>query len=1061
MVIKRKSKLVYMILTTLLFLMLPMRTSAQDRPAGTVRVGYYENEIFEEGAADDVVKTGYAYEYYRKLSEYTGWDYEYVYGGFGELYDMLLSGDIDLLAGLAKREDRIDKIGYPEEPMGNEDYILLKHEADDSITSTVTSISGKRIGVLESAILDALEEYLKEHSTEAEIVRFDDYESLFSAFDRKEVDIMAGEEDGVRDREHAEVICTFGTSDYYLCVSKSRPDLLKELDSAQSMMAVEEPNYIGSLQSKYYTSGVLSRSFSSPERQWLDQNRSITIGYLNNYLPYSSTDENGEVTGLIRDLIPAMLQELHLTDISVDYTGYENYDDMIAAVRDDRIDAAFPVGGGLYYSEENGIHLSSSVAAASTDLVYKGDFDNEDVLSFAVNENNRMQYYYINTYFPNAGVVMYPDIDSCLMAVLKEEVGATTLNGLRANEIMKNRRYDGLYLQQLDQADDRCFGIKIGNEGLLKLLNRGIRIVGTNYARELAYHYSGELYTYTFLDMVEDNMWLFLITSLIIALVIIVFIVRDLRRTRLSDRMKTDFVSNMSHEIRTPITAILGMNELIQRESGEENILQYADNIEKAGNSLLGIINDILDFSRIETGRMELFEQPYHLPGLLGDLDLMIGKRAGDKGLKFIMEVDEELPVRPIGDMQKLRQVITNLLTNAVKYTEKGQIKLSVRLKEKTQEGFEMEVSVEDTGIGIKAEEMDKLFSAFDRLDMERNRNIEGSGLGLSITKRLLEIMGSEIMVRSIYGEGSCFSFCVRQGIADASPIGAFEAAGKYPDNGKQRRLKSSDAAFTAPDAHILVVDDTPMNLKVICGLLKANKIVIDTAESGEECLELFEKQTYDLIFLDHRMPVMDGLETFLEMKKRYPEALRRTAVICLTANALSDAKEQMLKAGFDDFITKPVTLSDLEKMLLKHLPGDKIRMNTEDASGPSAQDILNRLRSIPELDTDKGTEYCGDTEDYLEIVSIYRRSVEPHLKELTELCERAEWDQLSIKMHSIKSTSHTIGANGLSALALSLEAASKNGDAGAVKDGMQEFLKRYEALGRSLDAAWEPIETV
>ena len=1048
MITRRKSMLIYLILTAILFIMFPAQASAQNRPADSVRVGYYENEIFEEGAAPGVVKTGYAYEYYRKLSEYTGWNYEYVYGGFGELYDMLLSGDIDLLAGLAKREDRIDKIGYPEIPMGNEAYILLKHEADDSITSVVSSFSGKKIGVLKSAILDTLEDYLKEHSTEAELVCFDDYESMYSAFDGKEVDIIAVEEDGARDREHTEVICTFGTSDYYLCVSISRPDLLDELDIAQSLMAVEEPNYTGSLQSKYYASGIMSRSFSASEREWLDQNKSVTIGYLNNYLPYSSTDTDGKVTGLIKDLVPDMFKELHLSDIRFDYKGYENYDDMIADIRADKIDAAFPVGGGLYYSEENGIHLSSVVATASTDLVYKGEYDNEDALSFAVNENNRMQYYYIDTYFPDAELIMYPDIDSCLMAVLKEEVGATTLNGLRANEIMKNRRYDGLYLQQLDQTDDRCFGVKIGNEGLLKLINRGIKLLDSNYSREHAYHYSSQLYTYTFLDMVEDNLWLFLIMSLLIALIIIVFIVRDLKRTRLSDRLKTDFVSNMSHEIRTPITAILGMNELIQRESREENILQYADNIKKAGESLLGIINDILDFSRIETGRMELIEQPYSLPGLLGDLNLMIVKRAQDKGLGFIMEVDDRLPVKPIGDMQKLRQVITNLLTNAVKYTEEGQVKLSVRLKERTPEGFEMEVSVEDTGIGIKDEEMDKLYSAFDRLDMERNRNIEGSGLGLSITKRLLEIMGSGIDVKSVYGEGSCFSFCVKQKIADATPTGAFEA--RDPDADKHR---FTGATFTAPEARIMVVDDTPMNLKVICGLLKTNELVIDTAESGEECIELFGRETYDLIFLDHRMPVMDGLETFLELKKRYPETLQRTPVICLTANALSDVREQMLNAGFDDFLSKPVTLFDLEQMLLKHLPEEKIQRSGDEALNPSDEVILRRLRMMGELDVDKGIEYCGDSEEYLDAVNIYRHSAEGHLNELTKLFEASEWQQLSIELHSLKSTSLAIGANGLSALASSLETAAKNEDTQALKNGMQEFLSRYEALGRQLNS--------
>lgn len=1029
-----------------------------DKDMNVVRVGYYENEVFQEGAEPGAVRTGYAYEYYRKLSEYTGWNYEYVYGGFSELYEMLLDGRIDMMAGLAKKEDRIGIIGYPTEPMGSETYTLVRHVSDDSQGYTPSSVAGKKIGVLDSAVKDVLVEYLDIHSINADIVSFDDYESLFAAFDKKEVDILAAEGDGARGRDECEVICTFGHSDYYLCVNVKRNDLLEELDTAQSLLAAEEPNYLNSLQSKYYSSSVSGHTFSTEEREWIKENTLLKVGYFDNYLPYSSTGKDGEVTGIIKDIFPDIFRTLSISDVDISYVGYDNYDDMISDVRKGKIDVCFPVGGGLYYSEENGIYQSQTVASSSTDLVYKGDYEGDDPMHFAVNENNRMQYYYIRTNFPDAKITYYPDIDSCLKAVLHEEVGATTLNGLRANEILKNSRYKGLSLRQLNKTDDRSFGVRIGNEGLLKLLNRGIKFLGTEYSQDIAYQYVGDLYTYTFWDMVRDNIWLFLVLLLIIAVLIIAFIIKDLMNTREATRMKSDFVSNMSHEIRTPITAMIGMNEMIQLECEDENILKYADNIEKAGESLLGIINDILDFSKIEAGHMELKEHAYSLPELLSNLYLMIKLRAEEKELGFSMEVDEALPVMPIGDMQKLRQVLANLLTNAVKYTEKGDIHLSLKLVSKDEDSFVMTVSVEDSGIGIKREEMHRLYSAFERLDEERTRSIEGSGLGLTITKKLLSIMGSKIDVKSEYGKGSCFSFTLKQGISESTPIGPFRGSDiDKVDTPKKRRT----ATFTAPKARLLIVDDTPMNLQVICGLLKGNEIYIDTAGSGEQCIELFEKNTYDLVFLDQRMPHMDGVETLNELKTKFPVKEKETPIVCLTANVLSGAREQMLKVGFTDYLTKPINLNDIEQMLLKYIAEEKIHMKEPEEVTKNL--LPESLKMVKGLDTESGLEFCGDEEDYLDAIEIFCSSIKTKSSQMDEYLKNGDNEKLSLMLHSLKSTSKAIGAIELSGEAAELERRS----GGAVGDNfdkdfeekLREFISEYITIGEALDKAVKDVK--
>ena len=531
-----------------------------------IRVGYYENELFEEGARDGAVKSGYAYEYYRKLSEYTGWRYEYVYGSYGELYDMLLRGEIDLLAGLAWRQERMGLIGYPDEPMGSESYNLLKHDYDVDVTADPATLSGRKIGVLESAMVGVLESYLREHDVSAYVVSFADYEELFSAFDNGEVDILAAEGDGAYDRHNAEVIGVFGESEYYLCVNAERDDILRDLNTAQARLFSDDPTYIATLRAKYYRQSISSRAFSPYEKIWLGAHNMIKVGYLENYLPYSDTDEQGEVDGIVRDIIPEMLEGLGITGIEIDYRGFKSYDDMIAAVNEGAIDAAFPVGGGLYYSEENGIYQTRAVASSATELVYTGEYSDEKLLSFAVNENNRMQYYYVKTNFPDAEVTLYPSIDACLQAVLSGKAGCTTLNGLRANEILKNSHYRELSLRQLSHRDDRCFGVKIGNEGLLQLLNRGLNVLGEDYVEDLAFSYSQGLYKYTLTDAITDNIWFFVAVIVIIALIVIFFLVRDGKRTRremLDKENARKELEQKNRELETSKSTLAESNEII------------------------------------------------------------------------------------------------------------------------------------------------------------------------------------------------------------------------------------------------------------------------------------------------------------------------------------------------------------------------------------------------------------------------------------------------------------------------------------------------------------------
>ena len=386
-----------------------------------------------------------------------------------------------------------------------------------------------------------------------------------------------------------------------------------------------------------------------------------------------------------------------------------------------------------------------------------------------------------------------------------------------------------------------------------------------------------------------------------------------------SSHAKAQFLANMSHEIRTPINAVLGMNEMILRESTDTNILEYATDIEHAGQSLLALINDILDYSKIESNKLDIIPIEYHPASLLNDAYNLVIERARKKDLDFKIQADPSIPSTLKGDEVRIRQILMNLLTNGIKYTDRGGVTLKVS-GGKTPDGqFLLTFSVIDTGIGIKDSDKENLFSSFQRLDQVKNRNVEGTGLGLAITHNLVELMNGTITFESTYGVGSTFSCTIPQEIVSETPMGSLSLGVTSVDI---TRPKNS---LRAPSASILVVDDVEMNLKVFKSLLKDTNISIDTAVSGEECLNLITQFKYDMIFLDHMMPEMDGIETYRKMKVNEASLNKTTPVIMLTANAISGAKEEYLKEGFTDYLSKPIKMSALEEQLYQYLPNDLI----------------------------------------------------------------------------------------------------------------------------------------
>ncbi len=527
-----------------------------------------------------------------------------------------------------------------------------------------------------------------------------------------------------------------------------------------------------------------------------------------------------------------------------------------------------------------------------------------------------------------------------------------------------------------------------------------------------------------------------------------------------ANEAKGKFLARMSHEIRTPINAVLGMDEMILRESREQNIKDYAMDIYMAGQTLLSLINDILDFSKIDSGKMEIVPVEYDFSSMIHDLVNMASQRAKDKDVKLGVEVDHDIPSRMYGDDVRIRQILTNILTNAVKYTHEGSVWLRVYCRREKDTAV-LKFEVEDTGIGIKEQDLPKLSAEFERIEEDRNRNIEGTGLGMNITIQLLALLGSRLQVESTYGKGSKFYFELEQKIMDETPIGDFESRVRQMAENYNYGTK-----FCAPDANVLVVDDNAVNRKVFRNLLKETQIQVTDAEGGAQCLELVQKNHYDLIFLDHMMPEMDGIETLHHMKEFTDFPCQNTPIIVLTANAVSGAKEKYLAEGFDDFLSKPIVPEKLENMMKAMLPDELLLEASACEGGPSSaqpigtpEHLLEELPMVDGLDWQYAWLHLPELELLEYTVKEFYEQLDSSAEHLEQaygrITEPGQLDAYRIQVHAMKSLAATVGIMPLSGVAKILEYAAKSGRIEIIMSITPSFLEEWRSYREKLQGVF------
>ncbi|MCI5954417.1 MAG: ATP-binding protein [Lachnospiraceae bacterium] len=617
-----------------------------------------------------------------------------------------------------------------------------------------------------------------------------------------------------------------------------------------------------------------------------------------------------------------------------------------------------------------------------------------------------------------------------------------------------------------------------------------------------------------------------------------------------ANNAKSQFLSTMSHEIRTPMNAIVGMTDILLREKLPQSEREYLNNIKNSGDALLSIINDILDFSKIESGKLEILEDVYEPMSLFHDLTVLFLNRIGSKPVELLYDIDTEMPTKLYGDRQRLRQVIINLMNNAIKFTESGFVRLKVRV-EPTEEGFVcLRFEIQDSGQGIKEEDIGKLFASFQQVDTKKNRNKEGTGLGLAISKQLVELMHGNIGVQSVYGQGSTFYFSLPQKLVDDMPAAVIHESvehskialciangylkkqvrelavsygitcsdfipgteektdyviadcvdaiseAKLSDNDCKfcvlqnpmlenineksitvinkplyslnfcqlmnreelvyQSIVEEDMNFTAPEASILVVDDNEMNLKVAKGLLAPFRMRIDTAEDGQQAVHMVDERHYDLVLMDHMMPVMDGLEATAAIRALDGEYYRKLPIIALSANATVEAREMFIQGKMDDFIAKPIRMKELVRCILKWLPKERI-VSSENVSADSSklpgteEENINRLGEIDGLNVEEGLKNCGSEKLFLELLGDFHRMIEPKCTKLQQCLQEERIRDYTIEVHALKNTARMIGAMELSDQFYRMELLGNEGKTEEIREGFPALLELYRSYEQIL----------
>ena len=900
--------------------------------AETVKVGYYFSNNFQEGMDDRAPKSGYSYEYLQKLASYTGWKYEYVYGEWDELFEKLKDGEIDLMAGVAYSEDRVDQIGYPDSEMLNETFYIYKDTDDSSMQcGDIASYSGKKIGTFkgDQRMTAALEQWKARHRADIEIEYYSDLTECARVFNEQQIDGFVSADNVVSSYSGITPVEKIGKQLFYLCTAKEREDLLSELNMAMSIMNEQDAVEVDELRNKYYTETTVSVFLSQQEQQWMKEHAQITVGYLADYLPYCDKAEDGSATGLVSDIVPDLFDALSGDyDPEIIYRCFDDQQEMLDCLKNGEVDFVMPVSDGKWYAEQEEFVQSSAVVAFPIALVYREPYDNEVTSRIAVNQNNLRQYWYTLANYPDAEIVMYDGIEACIDAVNSGEADSTLLSALRVSQLLNGEKK--LNIITLSDSEKLCFGVAAGNKALLQILNHGLSILGESYGLNHTYRYLDTVVTYTLTDVIQDHVWLFIgLLTVLLILIVTYFIHREqeqkkaaqheLKQKELLEKAlcaakqasvaKKVFLQNMSHDIRTPMNAVLGFTNLAIQAGGDtEKTQDYLSKIKISGNHLLGIVNEVLEISRIESGQTKLDESVWSIADIVRETDIIIRDQALAKKQEFSIDIWQVQDMYIYCDKLRVKEILVNLLGNAVKYTQTGgSISLRIIQKPCEKENFgNYEIHVKDNGCGMSEEFRQKIFEPFERQANSTISGIQGTGLGMTIIKGFVDAMGGTIDIKSEENKGTEIIVRLCQRIAEA------------PEKSEEQKTISCSPEFFA-GKRVLLVEDNSMNREIATAILEEAGFKVDTAENGAIAVEkvtYYPEGFYDVILMDIQMPVMDGYTATRKIRSLENKAIAKIPIIAVSANAFDEDRQTSLEAGMNGHLAKPIVVDELLEVL-------------------------------------------------------------------------------------------------------------------------------------------------
>ena len=908
--------------------------SAQADSYQTVRVGYYQSGKFQEGDGETTLRSGYGYEYLQKVASYTGWKYEYVPGDWDELYQMLVNGEIDLLSGVSYQEERAEEVLYSDYEMLKETFYIYKDSGDTTIRSgDISSYEGKRIGVVDDAkMINSIYAWASRNHAGITVVCFTDLDACADAFNHGQIDGFVSADNIVSGYSGISPAEMIGRMPYYICVSKTRPDILEELNSALSLINGQDSVYLAGLKNKYSADTSISIFLSKQEQEWLGAHSQIRVGYLDDYMPYSSTGKDGTVQGLLRDALTDLFAVLPGNTVpEITYTAYQDQKNMVQALQQNEVDVIFPVSGEHSYAEQNGYQQSSVVLQAAVDVVYADSYDDTKLNKIAVNRNNQLQYEFTKTNYPDAELVFCDSVEECLEVVKRKKADCTLIEALRAVELAGDDKK--LRVAPLSATCDFCFGVNYGNSGFLRVLNHGLSMLSEEYGLSHSYQYIGDIVNDSIQDAIRMNFGIFYLA--IAAFVLCVVYVRynalkkltrveaqhnqalqdALMKAHQASYTKRVFLHNMSHDIRTPLNAILGILEINQKTSDPKQIAENTRKAREAVDQLLTMTDNIIHMSKLESGEILDMRQDVDFAGIVDEVEQSQKRRAEEAGLAFFHKRDEKLETCPhvYGNAVCLREILEHTLGNAIKYTHPGgQIRWKEELRQESAATVRYCCTIADTGIGMKPEFLQYIFEPFSQERYDARTTYKGSGLGLAIVKSLLDKMNGTISIDSQENIGTTVSIEFPLEIVPVKEPAETEIL--LAESQTDRTPAAARPDLTGKK--ILLVEDNDLNVEIAQFILEDAGASVTVAKDGGQAVDAYRKApagTFDVILMDIMMPVMNGYEAANAIRTSDREDAASIPIIATTACVTEDVRKEGASVGLSAYIEKPL---DKNKMV-------------------------------------------------------------------------------------------------------------------------------------------------